>query len=141
MSWVIPGTILGVLTGFALGVLDSFSLVLLGLDGSGFPSLAMGLVGAVAVGVVGAYFDGPPSPGRVVARWCVLTAAVVGSMSFLAGFVGPLLFQPDSPQGPLLGILFTGPLRALAGAVLGVILGLVAYATRPASAKPRPPAE
>ncbi len=50
---------------------------------------------------------------------------VVGVVSFLAGFVGPIILRPDSPQGPLLGIFFTGPLGAFAGAVLGVLIGLL----------------
>jgi hypothetical protein len=36
-----------------------------------------------------------------------------------------MLLAPNSPQGPLLGIFFTGPLGALAGAVLGVFIGLL----------------
>jgi hypothetical protein len=52
-------------------------------------------------------------------------AAVVGGVSFLAGFVGPIVLRPDSPQGPLLGIFFTGPLGAVAGAILGVIIGVL----------------
>jgi hypothetical protein len=53
---------------------------------------------------------------------------VVGVISFLAGFAGPIILHPDSPQGPLLGIFFTGPLGALAGAVLGAIIGLLVSA-------------
>jgi hypothetical protein len=66
---------------------------------------------------------------------------VVGVISFLAGFVGPLIFYPNSPQGPLLGIFFTGPLGALAGAVAGAIIGLLVPAV-PAQhlpySRPRP---
>jgi hypothetical protein len=50
---------------------------------------------------------------------------VVGVISFLAGFVGPILLDPNSPQGPLLGIFFTGPLGAIAGAVVGTMVGLL----------------
>jgi len=50
---------------------------------------------------------------------------VVGGISFLAGFVGPILLDPNSPQGPLLGIFFTGPLGAIAGAILGAVIGLL----------------
>jgi hypothetical protein len=58
---------------------------------------------------------------------------VFGVISFLVGFAGPILLRPDLPQGPLLGFFFTGPLGALAGAVLGAIIGLlvpVAHAHR-----------
>jgi hypothetical protein len=50
---------------------------------------------------------------------------VIGVLSFLSGFVGPMILDPTSPQGPLLGILVTGPLGALAGAVLGAMIGLL----------------
>jgi len=46
-------------------------------------------------------------------------ALVVGGLSFLAGFVGPMVFAPDANQGPLLGIFITGP----AGVVLGLLWG------------------
>ena len=52
-------------------------------------------------------------------------ATVVGGISFLAGFAGPILLTPDSPQGPLLGIFVTGPLGFLAGAVLGALVGML----------------
>jgi len=51
-----------------------------------------------------------------VLRWTV----VLGVAGFLAGFVGPMLLAPDANQGPLLGILITGPTGALLGSVLGV---------------------
>jgi len=49
-------------------------------------------------------------------------ALVGGAIGFAAGFFGPLIFTPESNQGPLLGILFTGPL----GVLLGVLSGLFA---------------
>jgi len=55
-----------------------------------------------------------------LARWCV---------AFLAGFVGPMVLRPDLPQGPLLGIFFTGPLGAIAGAILGAVVGLLVPST------------
>jgi hypothetical protein len=125
MSLLIPGPVVGIGVGFVLGFLAVFPLRVVGIDASGFPSLGLGLLGAAAGGVVGALYDGPPGRGRTVARWCALSAAGVGAVSFLAGFAGPILLRPDLPQGPLLGIFYTGPLGALAGAVLGVFIGLV----------------
>jgi hypothetical protein len=49
-----------------------------------------------------------------------MTALVCGIV-VLAGFVGPILLKPDGPQGPLLGIFFTGSLAGLAGAILGFV--------------------
>jgi hypothetical protein len=47
---------------------------------------------------------------------------VLGIGGFLAGFVGPMILQPESNQGPLVGIFITGPL----GALLGLVVGLIA---------------
>lgn len=44
---------------------------------------------------------------------------VLGAVGFLAGFIGPVVFNPEANQGPLLGIFITGP----GGAILGLILG------------------
>jgi hypothetical protein len=44
---------------------------------------------------------------------------VVGTVCFLAGFIGPMIFFPSSNQGPLLGIFITGP----AGFLLGLAGG------------------
>lgn len=47
-------------------------------------------------------------------RWPLL----LGAAGFAAGFFGPMIFVPEANQGPLVGILITGP----AGAVLGLVL-------------------
>lgn len=47
-------------------------------------------------------------------------ALTVGAAAFLVGFVGPMIFSPGANQGPLLGILITGP----AGLVVGLLWGL-----------------
>ena len=50
---------------------------------------------------------------------------VVGVVCFLVGFVGPIIFLPDSNQGPLLGIFITGPLGFIAGIVIGFIYSAI----------------
>jgi uncharacterized membrane protein YeaQ/YmgE (transglycosylase-associated protein family) len=55
-----------------------------------------------------------------VLRWTV----VLGITGFLSGFIGPMILAPDANQGPLLGILITGPTGALFGSVLGVAAAL-----------------
>jgi hypothetical protein len=47
-------------------------------------------------------------------RW----VAILGGAGFAAGFFGPLIFVPEANQGPLVGLLISGPL----GAVLGLAL-------------------
>jgi hypothetical protein len=47
-------------------------------------------------------------------------AFFVGAITFLLGFLGPMIVVPQANQGPLLGILYTGPI----GLVLGLLWGL-----------------
>ena len=52
------------------------------------------------------------------------TGWTVGAIGLVAGFVGPLVFS-TSNLGPLLGILITGPLGFVAGALgAGVVRGM-----------------
>lgn len=53
-----------------------------------------------------------------------LGAVVLGSISFCAGFFGPMLIAPEANQGPLLGIFITGPLGFLIGGISGLIYWL-----------------
>lgn len=62
---------------------------------------------------------GSPRPGLL--KHALIGAFVTGSVGFVAGFVGPIIFEPDANQGPLVGIFFTGPLGFLAGGIGGVI--------------------
>ena len=52
-------------------------------------------------------------------RRVMVWSITFGLVSFLLGFIGPLYVWPGSPQGPLFGIVISGP----AGAVLGCIAG------------------
>lgn len=52
-----------------------------------------------------------------------LGALLLGAAGFAAGFLGPMALNPSANQGPLLGILITGPGGAVLGAVLGALLG------------------
>jgi hypothetical protein len=53
-------------------------------------------------------------------RW----AAIVGAVGFCLGFFGPMIFAPQSNQGPLLGILITGPFGFVAGGLTGLAFAL-----------------
>jgi uncharacterized membrane protein YeaQ/YmgE (transglycosylase-associated protein family) len=55
---------------------------------------------------------------RAAAVPAVVWIMVLGAIGFLTGFFGPMIFSPESNQGPLVGIFFSGP----AGAVLGLLL-------------------
>lgn len=62
-----------------------------------------------------------PSLATSVAYW----ALVVGAIGFVGGFFGPAIFAPGANQGPLLGILITGPLGAVVGAIGGWVHWMV----------------
>jgi len=51
----------------------------------------------------------------------LLGGLVTGGIAFSLGFFGPMIFDPDANQGPLLGIFVTGPLGLVLGAVGGVV--------------------
>jgi hypothetical protein len=55
----------------------------------------------------------------------LLTGLIIGIISFLAGFVVPLLLTPEANQGPLLGIFFTGPIGFAAGVLLGIPVSFI----------------
>jgi hypothetical protein len=46
---------------------------------------------------------------------------ILGGIGFVGGFFGPLIFTPESNQGPLLGIFITGPLGFMVGLLLGAL--------------------
>ena len=50
-------------------------------------------------------------------------ALILGGIGLAAGVIGPVVFSPDSNQGPLIGILFTGPLGFTLAAVIGWLYG------------------
>lgn len=50
-------------------------------------------------------------------------ALVVGGIGFSGGFFGPMILVPGANQGPLLGLLITGPVGFLVGAVGGCFTG------------------
>ncbi len=54
-------------------------------------------------------------------------ALAMGTVGGAAGFLGPILLNPDANQGPLLGIFITGPGGAIAGAVLGFLFRILPF--------------
>ena len=60
-----------------------------------------------------------PTALRLSLRW----ALILGTVGFAAGFLGPMVLSPESNIGPIIGILFSGPAGAIAGVILGGILG------------------
>jgi hypothetical protein len=59
--------------------------------------------------------DRPAGRASIQASWRV--GWIVGGVGLAIGFVGPLVIYPKSNLGPLLGILLTGPLGFVVGAL------------------------
>jgi hypothetical protein len=125
MKRMIPAPLVFALVGFAVAFMACLNLDFFGAAISRWVPPAVGIVGAVAGWVVGEFRQGPPGRRRTVAWWCVAMYWTVGVVSFLIGFVGPILFSPNSPQGPMLGILITDPSGFFVGAVVGVVIGFL----------------
>lgn len=56
-----------------------------------------------------------------LSNYILIGGIVFGSIGFVAGFFGPIIFNPSANQGPLLGIFITGPIGFLIGLVGGGI--------------------
>jgi hypothetical protein len=126
LRWLLPDPVVGALLGFLVGYMAAMSLVFIGIVTlPGFVLLTCGILGAIAGCALGIRRQGQPGRGKTIAGWCATMTVAVGVVSFLLGFIGPLLLAPHANQGPLLGIFITGPLGAAAGALCGVIIGLV----------------
>ena len=77
---------------------------------------------ALALAALAMNSDSPqPSTASRVAANAAKGGCLLGLIGFTGGFFGPMLFSPESNQGPMLGIFFTGP----AGLVLGLLIGAV----------------
>src|SRR6185369_8453132 len=58
--------------------------------------------------------------GRTISK-ILKIGLITGGISFVLGYVGPILLFPGTNQGPLLGIFITGPLGFIGGLIAGVI--------------------
>ena len=47
-------------------------------------------------------------------------AFIIGAVGFALGFFGPMILDPSSGNGPLLGIFITGPGGFIAGLLYGL---------------------
>jgi len=79
-------------------------------------------VGSIVVAVCHGPFENRWWRGENVAGFTLTVAWIC----FLVGFVGPMIVRPDANQGPLLGILYTGP----AGLAIGFVWALWRAARR-----------
>ena len=65
--------------------------------------------------------------GMVLLSYPLRGALLLGGISFVGGFFGPLIFNPSATLGPLVGILIIG----LAGFFLGLIAGTIYERMKP----------
>jgi hypothetical protein len=56
-----------------------------------------------------------------LSKYIIMGGLITGSIGFIIGFFGPIIFSPSSTQGPLLGIFITGPIGFLIGLIGGGI--------------------
>ena len=81
-------------------------------------------LGAVTAAALAGWFAVSAHSGVANIQWwrTARMALIVGGFMFVAGYVVPLLTNPDESLGPLIGVFGTGP----AGFALGALVGLVA---------------
>ena len=61
--------------------------------------------------------------GKKIGTWfyCLSGALLIGAISFIIGFIGPMLIVPEANQGPMLGLFIAGPIGTIVGAIAGLI--------------------
>lgn len=104
---------------YVLTLMVTFMLPLGGLDW-------LGNVIALVVAVVVARREWlkPEAGPDSVRAWAGAGAVTLGTIGFVAGFFGPMIFAPEANQGPMLGIFITGPGGVIVGAIAGALYGL-----------------
>ena len=112
--------------------------LLFALHGGGLLSLIVGSA-SLLVALLAWWFAlrAQVASARAHMRHVCFGAALLGGISFLAVFFGPRIFMPQSNQGPLFGIFFTGPIGFTIGGILGALYSGVWLNRR---AKPQQPA-
>jgi hypothetical protein len=83
-------------------------------------------IGSLLIAAVTAFFLWKTTANPLGLIFHVLMGGMIlGSIGFVLGFFGPLIFTPDSNQGPLIGILYTGPVGFLLGLFGGGLFWII----------------
>ena len=117
-----PERVLGIIVGAPLTIFTL--LVLRAQVMEGFEPLGAifgSASGSISVFCWLYFVKGPTMTKNLCFRYAMRGGMIIGSVGFLAGFIGPIIFMPTANQGPLLGIFITGP----GGFVIGTLGGLV----------------
>ncbi|HZZ28406.1 MAG TPA: hypothetical protein VFE46_10430 [Pirellulales bacterium] len=94
------------------------------LGGFDFGALFGIFIGLAAIILWWFALQGGVAKSRRRMAYTFIGGIILGSISFAAGFFGPIIFMPESNQGPLLGIFITGPFGFLVGCILGAVYAL-----------------
>jgi hypothetical protein len=87
--------------------------------------LLIAFAGSLAAAVwAGRYMWRRTEDGGGVLTMTLGGAMIVGTIGFVGGFFGPMIWAPDANQGPLLGLFYTGPLGFVLGGAGGFVYGL-----------------
>ena len=113
------------LIGFLAGWLFSYWIYFAGFDLAGRPFLGRGAPFLVGLAVAGLILAATENLRHGFITSTVLGAVVLGSIGFVLGFFGPMFVDPEANQGPLLGLLLTGPGGFLLGGPLGALWWLM----------------
>lgn len=109
------------LVGFLAGWLFSYWIYFAGYDLAGRPFLGRGMPVLVGLAAAAVILAGTSRLQHGFLSSVVLGAVALGSIGFVGGFFGPMILDPGANQGPLLGLLMTGPGGILLGGLLGAL--------------------
>lgn len=126
------------MSGVAGLLFTAYALLLIKQLVTGFPRFGFDILvlllllyattGAVLCGWFALRGDRPASRRHIGST--MKGGVITGAVGFAAGFMGPLLFAPESNQGPLLGIFLTGPVGFVLGAATGWVIGRSKHSAR-----------
>jgi len=94
-------------------------LLITGVDSIPAIPLIVSLLIAISIGII--LWKKTGAISNDLAKFVILGGIIIGSIGFVLGFFGPIIFYPSANQGPLLGIFITGPIGFLIGLVGGGI--------------------
>ncbi len=109
------------LAGLAAGWFFSYWVYFVRFDIAGSAFLGRGAPVLVGLAVAAVIVAGTAHLRHGFLSAIVLGALLLGSIGFVLGFFGPMIIDPEANQGPLLGLLITGPGGFLLGGPLGAL--------------------
>ena len=108
---------------FAAAYFSSYWLLFAQIAPERLEGLATVAALLTAGALVALAWNGMSRSGGILAT-TLTWAGSAGAIGFCGGFFGPMIFAPQANQGPLLGLLITGPLGFIGGALGGLIYSL-----------------